>query len=128
MNKIIVMLGILLIFISGNFSATRVFGGLNYPIDALEKCIEGWVDLEFSITEQGEITNIVVVDSKPHGIFEDSAKSALLKASKQVQDTYNVDPKSKKLQHRISYVIDWECVPHDKAGHPGLRPSAGRYV
>jgi TonB family protein len=116
MNKIIVTLGILMIFISANVSATRVFGGLNYPINVLEKFIEGWVDLEFSITEQGEITNIVVVDSKPHGVFEDSAKSALLKASEEVQNTYNVDPKTKKLQHRISYIIDWECVPHNKAG------------
>jgi protein TonB len=50
-----------------------------YPIRASERGIEGWVVLEFVITETGTVRNPVVLDAKPKRIFDRSAIQALKK-------------------------------------------------
>ncbi len=48
-----------------------------YPPRALARGIEGWVMLEYTITEQGTVKDIRVVDSKPNNkIFHHSALEA----------------------------------------------------
>jgi protein TonB len=49
-----------------------------YPPDALEAHIEGWVDLSFTVTPDGKVTNVVVVDQTPANTFERAARGALL--------------------------------------------------
>lgn len=49
-----------------------------YPRTALQRGIEGWVLLEFTVTKQGSTTNIVVVDSEPAG---STFHSAAIKAA-----------------------------------------------
>lgn len=51
----------------------------NYPRKALIAKIEGWVDVEFTITELGTVVNPKVVDSKPARIFDREAMRAILK-------------------------------------------------
>jgi len=41
--------------------------------------LEGWVKLKFDVSELGNVTNIVVLDSLPNRIFNRSAKKALAK-------------------------------------------------
>ena len=48
-----------------------------YPMDAAQKGIEGWVKLSFSINTDGSVTNIEIVNSQPKRIFDRAAKKAL---------------------------------------------------
>ena len=50
-----------------------------YPRDAAMNGIEGWVKLEFTITETGTVKSPKVVDSKPPRIFNREAMRAILK-------------------------------------------------
>jgi protein TonB len=40
---------------------------------------EGWVLLEFDITEVGTVDNVKVIESEPRRVFDSSARRALLK-------------------------------------------------
>lgn len=48
-----------------------------YPQEALDKKIEGWVTVSGEIDSQGLVTHLHVVDSKPKGIFDDYALTAV---------------------------------------------------
>ena len=50
-----------------------------YPRRAAERGIEGWVMLEFTVTKQGTVTDVEVVDADPKGYFERSAVRAAQK-------------------------------------------------
>jgi protein TonB len=51
----------------------------NYPRKAAIAKIEGWVKVEFTITETGTVINPKVVDSRPPRIFDREALRAILK-------------------------------------------------
>ncbi len=48
-----------------------------YPAAALQNRIEGWVELMFTITESGAVSDVEVVDAQPRGIFESAATQAV---------------------------------------------------
>lgn len=48
-----------------------------YPADALDRNIGGWVDLEFTVTAQGTVTDVQVTGAEPRNTFESAARSAL---------------------------------------------------
>ena len=48
-----------------------------YPQRANSRGIEGWVQLEFTITESGSVADISVVAAEPSGYFERAAERAL---------------------------------------------------
>jgi protein TonB len=50
-----------------------------YPRDAAISGIEGWVKVEFTITEVGTVKNPVVIDAEPARIFNREAIRAILK-------------------------------------------------
>ena len=50
-----------------------------YPPRAAQKKIEGWVLLEFTVTATGTVRDPVVIDAKPKGVFDRSAKRAIRK-------------------------------------------------
>ena len=50
-----------------------------YPRRALQRGIEGFVDVEFTVTKQGSVRDPKVVQSSPEGIFEQAALDATLK-------------------------------------------------
>ncbi|MDP5028881.1 MAG: energy transducer TonB [Paraglaciecola sp.] len=50
-----------------------------YPRRALQRGIEGYVDLEFTVTKQGSVRDPKVVAASPEGIFEQAAMDAALK-------------------------------------------------
>jgi protein TonB len=50
-----------------------------YPIRAAERGIEGWVELEFTITASGTVKNAVVIAAKPARIFDAEALRAISK-------------------------------------------------
>lgn len=50
-----------------------------YPREAAMKGIEGWVKIEFTITEVGTVKSPKVIDSKPARVFNREAVRAILK-------------------------------------------------
>ena len=50
-----------------------------YPVEAQMKGIEGWVLLQFDVSESGSVSNIKVLKSKPPRIFDRAAASAVVK-------------------------------------------------
>jgi len=51
-----------------------------YPQEALSRGISGWVDLEFTVTPDGSVANVVVLAAEPSGVFEQAARSALARS------------------------------------------------
>jgi protein TonB len=50
-----------------------------YPGRALSRGVEGWVLLEFTVTETGAVADARVVDREPSGIFDSAALRAVAK-------------------------------------------------
>jgi protein TonB len=50
-----------------------------YPMSAKQRGVEGWVELRFTITKMGTVTDIVVTASKPGTIFNRAAVQAVSK-------------------------------------------------
>ena len=48
-----------------------------YPMRAANRHIEGWVKIEFTITEQGTVKDAVVIEAKPGKIFNRAALQAI---------------------------------------------------
>lgn len=48
-----------------------------YPQRALTRGIEGWVQVQFTITESGSVADAKVVDAQPKGMFDDAAIKAI---------------------------------------------------
>lgn len=48
-----------------------------YPLRAAARNIEGWVQVQFTITGTGAVTDVVVVDSSPPNVFDDAAVEAV---------------------------------------------------
>lgn len=47
-----------------------------YPVDAATKGIEGYVQLEFTINSDGSVSDVIVLEAQPEGVFNRSAKKA----------------------------------------------------
>jgi len=50
-----------------------------YPRKAALKGIEGWVKLEFTITKEGTVSDVKVLDAKPRRIFNRAAIKSILR-------------------------------------------------
>lgn len=48
-----------------------------YPERAERKNIQGWVDVEFTVTRDGETRDITVMDADPKGVFEAASRKAI---------------------------------------------------
>ena len=76
-----------------------------YPRKAARRRIEGWVKVEFTITESGTVTNAVAVESKPRRTFDRSAVQAIRK--------WRFKPKivdGKPVQRKASQVIEFRLT------------------
>jgi protein TonB len=49
----------------------------DYPPRALQRGLEGWVQVQFTITATGTVKDAIVVDAMPKNIFDDSALKAI---------------------------------------------------
>jgi TonB family protein len=50
-----------------------------YPRSALSAGTEGWVELSFTVTADGKIADVTVIDSMPRGVFDRVARDALMR-------------------------------------------------
>jgi TonB family protein len=49
-----------------------------YPLKAEKSSVEGWVELDFTVTDSGTVEDVAVDAAKPAGVFEAAATAALL--------------------------------------------------
>jgi protein TonB len=74
-----------------------------YPRQALLNGIEGWVQVEFTITPEGRVADPVVVEAEPRGIFERAAIQAVLR--------WKFKPRyvdGQAITRRASQIIDFQ--------------------
>jgi len=50
---------------------------IDYPQDALERRIEGTVEIGFTVTAKGAVSDIKVLDANPSGVFDKAATNAV---------------------------------------------------
>ncbi|HEX6994379.1 MAG TPA: energy transducer TonB [Gammaproteobacteria bacterium] len=50
-----------------------------YPESAVEQGIQGYVELDVTVGEQGTVERVAIVSSVPEGVFDESARNAVLR-------------------------------------------------
>lgn len=76
-----------------------------YPREALIEGIEGWVDVEFTIVEDGTVADPVVIDAQPGRIFNRAALRAIRrwKFKPRIVDGRAV---SRRASQRIEFLLE----------------------
>ena len=73
-----------------------------YPKNAQRRGIEGYIDLEFTITQIGEVTSVTIMQAEPQGVFNTAAIAAV--ASWRYQPRLiNDQPVSERKQIRLRF-------------------------
>ncbi len=77
-----------------------------YPARALSRGVEGWVTVQFTITETGSVTDAIVVDAMPKGLFEEAALKAIVRwrYNPKVEDGQPVSRKG--IQTMLRFQLD----------------------
>ena len=76
-----------------------------YPKPALERRINGYVKVVFSVTEEGNVTDVEVVEAKPKGFFENSAIEAVKQYKFQPRIENGKPVVTTGVQQRISFKL-----------------------
>jgi len=77
-----------------------------YPRRAQSRGIEGFVIVEFVVTKTGAVSNAVVVQAKPEGIFDKAALDAVAKFKYKPRVVDGVAMEVAGVQNKISFEID----------------------
>lgn len=77
-----------------------------YPRRALQRGIEGYVIVEFTVTKQGSVRDPVVIEANPPGIFDRAAMDAALKFKYKPRVVNGEAAEVSGIQNRISFEID----------------------
>jgi len=81
-----------------------------YPDSALRKGVEGYVEVSFTITAQGTVTNVAVVSADPVDVFDRAAIEAVRH--------YRYDPRTVNGQPVESQThVRLRFKPVENAGH-----------
>ena len=73
-----------------------------FPQDAVQKGVEGWVELSFIVTAAGKPINVRVTGAAPAGVFDKAAIAALQRARYQPLSTTD-DSVSRQASLRVSF-------------------------
>jgi protein TonB len=75
----------------------------DYPIQARQKGIEGWVDVKFTVGADGSVHNPVVVNADPKDIFDRAAIQAVKgwKYNPKIEDARAVECRGLKVRVRF---------------------------
>jgi periplasmic protein TonB len=77
-----------------------------YPRRALQRCIEGWVLLQFTVSDHGLVINPRVVDADPPGIFNRSAMRTIVKWKYKPRTYGGKAAPSPDVQHMLTYQLN----------------------
>lgn len=76
-----------------------------YPRDALRQGQEGYVALEFTVTAEGEVTNVAITEAEPGGVFEEPVRDAIRRWRFQPA-TQGGEPVDQRVRHRFDFNLD----------------------
>ena len=77
-----------------------------YPRRALQRGIQGYVVVEFTVTRQGTVRDPRVVEAEPQGIFDQAAMDAVLKFKYKPRVVNGEAVEVEGVQNRITLEID----------------------
>lgn len=77
-----------------------------YPRRALQRGIEGFVIVEFTVTTAGTVRDPVVIKAEPAGIFEQAAMDAALKFKYKPRVVNGVATEVAGVQNRITFQME----------------------
>lgn len=77
-----------------------------YPSRAQSRGQEGWVLLEFTVTETGAVRDPIVLEAQPPGVFDDAARKAVVKFKYKPRVENGRPISVPKVQHLITFKID----------------------
>ncbi len=77
-----------------------------YPARAQSRGQEGWVLVQFTVTEAGGVRDPVVVEAEPPGVFDDAAKKAVLKFKYKPRVESGKPIAVPNVQHLITFKIE----------------------
>lgn len=77
-----------------------------YPARAMQRGVEGWVLLEFTITKAGTVRDVVVKDADPPNYFERAAKKAVQKYKYKAKIEDGVPVERPGVQVVISFELE----------------------
>jgi TonB family protein len=81
---------------------TRVRVPPNYPMKAIQECVEGTIKAELNVGPNGRVTRVKILSAEPSGYFEGAAKEALMQ--------WQYDP-SLVASGKVSVEIKFELPP-----------------
>lgn len=76
-----------------------------YPREALRRGQEGYVELEFTVTANGEVTNVAITDSEPAGVFEQPVREAIRRWRFEPA-TEGGEPVEQRVRHQFEFNLD----------------------
>lgn len=77
-----------------------------YPRRALQRGIEGYVIVEFTVTKQGAVRDPIVIEANPEGLFEQAAIDAAMKFKYKPRVVNGEATEVSGVQNRITFQID----------------------
>ncbi len=77
-----------------------------YPNRAIERGLEGYVDVRFDITKIGTTSNVIVVNANPEGVFDRAAVKAVQRWKYQPQLVEGEAIETKNITHRIVFAME----------------------
>lgn len=79
-----------------------------YPSGAQSRGVEGWVLLEFTVTETGAVRDPVVLEAEPSGTFDEAAKRAVVKFKYKPRVENGKPVQVPGVRHLITFEIEDE--------------------
>jgi periplasmic protein TonB len=77
-----------------------------YPVRALNRGIQGWVIVQFTITATGTVKDAVVVDAQPKKIFDEAAIKAILRYRYNPKVEEGVAVERRGVQQKITFQLE----------------------
>ena len=77
-----------------------------YPQSAASRGIEGYVLLEFTVTETGATADPVIIESQPKGVFDNAASKAVLKFKYKPRVENGLPIRVAGVRHVITFKLD----------------------
>ena len=74
----------------------------DFPKRALRRNIEGWVDVEFTVTATGEVSEIEIVDAEKSGYFEKATRQAVAQWRFEPQ-VFRGEPHGQRVRARLRF-------------------------